>query len=271
MGMHCSRSVVRTLAAMALVVAGCGSPAPPASTATTPTTPTTSGIAAASGAATATGAGQAYAAGITPADFPSSTRIDNRYLPLIPGTRLVYQGTTEDGQEKIVTEVARETKTVMGVESVIVHDFVTDNGTLIEDTYDWYAQDKAGNVWYFGEATAKLDDKTGKLTDTAGSWEAGVDGAQPGIVMKATPTIGDSYRQEYYQGQAEDEAAILKTGQSITTKAGTFSDTVRTKDFTALETAVVEEKVYAADIGFVFVEHVKGPPEKIELVAIEKF
>jgi hypothetical protein len=278
MGLQRNRSltIAVSVSATALIVAGCGSAAS-APTATSSTAATVASTAAASatadasGTGTAAGIGRAYSAGVTPADFPNPTRIDNRYFPLIPGTRYIYEGTSEDGQERIVKEVTRDTKTVMGIDTVVQRDYVTLDGTLIEDTYDWFAQDKDGNVWYFGEATTALDEKTGKLTDTKGAWEAGVDGAQPGIVMKARPAIGDSYRQEYLKGQAEDEAAVLRTGESITTKAGAFSDAIRLKDFTALDTAVVEEKLYAPGVGFVFVEHVKGPPEKIELVAIEKF
>lgn len=261
---HSFITIAATVSAMAFAVAGCGANPAPAPPKTAPTAAPTSPTAAST-------AGAGYSVDITPADFPTSTTIDNRYFPLTPGTRAIYEGKNADGNERIVKEVTRGTRTVMGIHTVVLHDYVTLDGTLIEDTYDWFAQDKAGNVWYFGEATKALDDKTGQLTDTKGAWEAGVDGALPGIIMKAAPTVGDSYRQEYYKGSAEDQADVVKTGESITTTAGTFTDTVRTKDYTALDTTVVEEKLFAAGVGFVYVEHVKGPPEKIELVAIEKF
>ena len=128
---------------------------------------------------------------------------------------------------------------------MVVHDHVTRGGELIEDTYDWFAQDAAGNVWYFGEATKALDERTGKLTDTAGSWQAGVDGAQPGVLMKAHPAVGDSFHQEYLKGEAEDQADVIETGERIAVRYDTFTDTMRTKDYTALDTAVVENKLWA--------------------------
>ncbi len=215
--------------------------------------------------------GPGYQVDVKPEDFPTSTKIDNRFSPLVPGTRRIYEGTTADGPERTVVEVTRDTKTIMGVPAVVVHDTVSRAGTLIEDTYDWYAQDKAGNVWYFGEDTRALDEKTGQLTDTAGAWEAGVNGAQPGLIMKAQPAVGQSFYQEYFRGEAEDQADVIRTGESIAVKYGNFADTVRTKDYTALDTSVVENKVYASGVGFIYVEHVAGAPEKVELVAIEKF
>jgi hypothetical protein len=184
---------------------------------------------------------------------------------------MIYQGDGAEGPERIVTEVTRDTKTILGVDTVVVHDYVTQNGTLVEDTYDWFAQDTDGNVWYFGESTKKTDDSTGKLTDTEGSWETGVDGAQPGLVMKASPAVGDTFYQEYLKGHAEDRADVIKLGEHVTVKRGTYVDTVRTKDYTALEPSVVEHKVYAKGVGFVYVEHVTGPPETIGLTAIEGF
>ena len=252
------------IAALATVTAGCAgapatqtpNPAPSAAPVATTLPPET---------------GPGYRVEVRPEDLPTSTKIDNRYFPLVPGTRFVYDGSTADGPERTVVEVTRDTKTIMGVPAVVVHDTVSRNGMLIEDTYDWYAQDKAGNVWYFGEDTKAFDEATGKLTDTAGAWEAGVNGAQPGIVMKAQPAVGQSFYQEYYQGEAEDQADVIRIGETITTRYGTFSDTVRTKDYTALETSVVENKAYTGGVGFVYLEHVTGPAEKVELVAVERF
>ncbi|MGH3767824.1 MAG: hypothetical protein ACRDTX_22205 [Pseudonocardiaceae bacterium] len=127
------------------------------------------------------------------------------------GTRFVYEGDTEDGRERTVTEVTRQTKKVMGVDTVVVHDTVTLDGKLSEDTYDWYAQDKAGNVWYFGEATKAIG--LGGLARTASSFEAGVDGALPRIAMPAHPRVGDQYRQEYHRGVAEDTGEVLNTSR----------------------------------------------------------
>ncbi len=207
----------------------------------------------------------AYSPMIKPSDF--STTISNPYLPLVPGTRFVYEGETADGRERTVTEVTRETKKVMGVETVVVHDTVTQDGKLIEDTNDWYAQDKAGNVWYFGEATKEIGSAS-----TAGSFEAGVDGALPGIAMPAHPKVGDRYRQEYYRGVAEDTGEVLSTTDSATVAAGSYADVVRTKDANPLDpSAAIEHKYYARDVGFVLVRHVTGPAERVELTKIEKF
>lgn len=257
-------TVAAMVTAFAILVVGCGAPQ---SSSSTPSKP--SGVASVGKLPPETGPG--YRVDVTPGNFPTPTTIDNPYYPLTPGTRHVYEGTGADGPEQIVKEILRETKTIMGVKTVVMHDYVTRNGKLYEDTYDWFAQDKDGNVWYFGEATKKLDDKTGQLTSTAGAWEAGVKGAQPGIVMKAKPAVGQSFFQEYAKGEAEDQADVIKVGETVTTKAGTYSDTFRTKDYTALDTSAVENKLYARGIGFVFVEHVVGPPGKIELVHIEKF
>ncbi len=224
-------------------------------------------VAGCGGSAGASGA-PPYSPQINPADF--STTIDNPYLPLTPGTRLIYEGDTSDGHERTVTEVTRDTKKIMGVDTVVVHDTVTRDGTLIEDTYDWYAQDKAGSVWYFGEGTKAIG--AGGLSSTSGSWEAGVDGALPGIAMPAHPRVGDKYRQEYKQGVAEDTGEILSTSASTTVAAGSYPDVITTKDVNPLEsTAAVEHKHYARDVGFVLVQHVTGPAERNELTKIEKF
>lgn len=209
-----------------------------------------------------------YSPQIDPADF--ATTIDNPYLPLTPGTRFIYEGDTADGHERTVTEVTRDSKKVMGVDTVVVHDTVSRDGTLIEDTYDWYAQDKAGSVWYFGEATRAIG--FGGLSSTSGSWEAGVDGALPGIAMPAHPRVGDKYRQEYKQGVAEDTGEVLSTTGTATVAAGSYPDVVTTKDVNPLESAAaVEHKSYARDVGFILVQHVTGPAERAELSKIEKF
>jgi hypothetical protein len=137
-----------------------------------------------------------YTVDIRSVDFPTSTKIDNPYFPLSPGARRGYEVTGAEGSRSIASEVTAQTKTILGVQNVVVHDVVTADGAVVEDTFDWYAQDKDGNVWYFGEVTRKAD-PSGQLTDTEGSWEAGVAGAQPGLVMKvdrssATATICSS-------------------------------------------------------------------------------
>ena len=208
-----------------------------------------------------------YAPQIDPADF--STTIDNPYLPLVPGTRHSYEGTTDKGQERIVVEVTRQTRTVMGWECVAVRDTVTLEGELVEDTTDWYAQHADGSVWYFGEETAEYSN--GEVVSTAGAWEAGVDGAYPGVVMPAQPKVGDSYRQEYYQGEAEDMADVLSVTATAEVPAGSYSDVLQTLDYTPLDPDLVEHKYYAPGVGFVLEVGIKGGTDRIGLVRTETF
>jgi hypothetical protein len=133
-----------------------------------------------------------YSPDINPSDF--TTTVDNKYFPLKPGTTFVYEGTFHGAHERDVMAVTRDTKRVMGVMCLVASDRVTEGGKLIEQTYDWYAQDKKCNVWYFGEHVTEY--KNGKVS-TQGSWESGVNGAKPGIAMRADPKVGQTYRQEY--------------------------------------------------------------------------
>lgn len=181
-----------------------------------------------------------------PADFV--TKIDNPWMPWQPGSRWVYTGSSEDGPERTVVTVTDRTKVVAGIEAVVVHDVVYRNGVLLEDTYDWYAQDREGNVWYLGEQTKEYD---GKKVDTHGSWEAGVDGAVAGIAMLASPTPGDAYYQEYYKGEAEDQARVLSLNASAVVPYGRVSPLLKTRDFTQLEPAAAEHKYYAKGVGVV--------------------
>jgi hypothetical protein len=190
-----------------------------------------------------------YAFDLKPADFVE--RVDNPYFPLLPTTRWVYEGQGEDGLERIEIEALSETRQVMGITATVVHDTVYLDGEMIEGTYDWYAQDKQGNVWYLGEDVSNYEN--GELVDKAGSWEAGVDEALPGIIMYANPAdhIGEVYRQEYYQGEAEDMAELLSASESLTIPLGSFTDVVKTKDYTPLEPDQLENKYYAQGIGVV--------------------
>ena len=185
-----------------------------------------------------------YNPSINPADFVAG--VDNALFPLVLGTRYVYQG----GEETIEVTVTNDTKQILGVTTIVVRDVVSVGGEIIEDTYDWYAQDKAGNVWYFGEDTKEYED--GQLVSMEGSWEAGVDGAKPGIVMHATqPTIGVPYRQEYYACEAEDMAEVVSLNESVTVPYGSFDHCLQTRDFTPLEPGVSEYKYYALGVGLV--------------------
>lgn len=213
----------------------------------------------------ATSLGNNYQPQIKPEDFLST--ITNPYLPFVPGTTYIYEGQTEDGTERIEVEVLTETKVVMGVTATIVRDTVYLNGEIIEDTFDWFAQDKEGNVWYFGEETKEYEN--GQPINTAGAWEAGVDGALPGIVMPAHPQGGQTYRQEYYLGEAEDMAEILSLNESITIAYGSFANVVQTKDWTPLDPTIVEHKFYAPGIGLILETKVQGGDARIELIEFQ--
>jgi hypothetical protein len=199
-----------------------------------------------------------------PANFV--TTIDNQYFPLTPGTTFIYEGQTAEGTERTEVYVSHRTKKILGVTCVEVADDVSVDGTLVEATLDWYAQDKDGNVWYFGEDSKEYEN--GQIVSTAGSWEAGVDGAKPGIVMEADPKVGDSCRQEYYKGEAEDMADVLSLNESITVLYGSFSKCLKTKDYTALEPGVAENKYFAPGVGNVLTVMAKGGSERSELVDI---
>jgi RTX calcium-binding nonapeptide repeat (4 copies) len=188
---------------------------------------------------------------INPADF--STKIDNEYFPLKPGTVMVYEGAKEDGLERVEFAVTRNTVMIMGVECIEVVDTVTVDGELVEKTSDWFAQDKDGNVWYFGEDSK--DYENGVVVSTQGSWKAGVDGARPGIIMLADPEIGDAYDQEFAPGIAEDKAVVLGDELNRSVDYGSFKEVLQTRDFTPLEPGKFELKYYAEGIGQILTEN----------------
>ncbi len=204
---------------------------------------------------------------LDPAEF--TTEIDNRYWPMKPGTQWTYREIDEQGKEvKVVVTVTSETKEIAnGVTARIVRDTVTEDGELIEDTFDWYAQDADGNIWYLGEDTAEFEG--GELTTRAGSFEAGVDGALPGIIMPADPVDGMQYRQEYYKGEAEDNGEVLSTEEQAEVPAGHYRDVLLTKDTITIEPDVLEFKLYAPDMGPVLVFGVSGGGGREELVNVE--
>jgi hypothetical protein len=146
----------------------------------------------------------------------------------------------------------------------VVHDVVTDKGHLVENTFDWYAQDTCGNVWYLGENTKEYEN--GKVVSTAGSWEAGADGAQPGVVMPADRQVGLSYRQEYLAGEAEDNAEILSLVEQAQVPFGHFRDVVLTKETTPLHRRILEYKLYAKGTGVVLALSVSGGSDREELI-----
>jgi hypothetical protein len=211
------------------------------------------------------GDGGNYDPEIDPANFV--TGVDNPYLPFTPGARWVYEGNDDGENEHIEVTVTNERKEVMGIPVVVVRDTVELDGELAEDTRDWYAQDREGNVWYMGEETAEYEN--GEVTSTEGSWEAGVDGALPGIVMPAQPEVGQAYRQEFYEGEAEDLGEILRTDGTASVAAGEFDQLVVTRDWNPFEPEVVEEKSYARGVGVVLEEKVEGGDGRIELIQFD--
>jgi hypothetical protein len=208
----------------------------------------------------------AYAPTIDPAQF--TTAIDNQYFPLAPGTVFKYDG----GTEQVEFTVTASTRTVMGVRCVVVHDVarLTATGQVLEDTYDWFAQDRTGNVWYFGEDTTAYPEGLPPVKD--GSWEAGVGCGKPGIVMRASPKVGDSYRQEYLAGMAEDQADVISLDEKVTVPYGTFSGCLKTKDYTALEPGKAENKYYCPGVGQVLTVDIvtSGTPGREQLVSLTK-
>lgn len=192
--------------------------------------------------------------------------VDNTWLPLRPGSRWVYRSHGEQ-ETRIVTTVMDQPRVVDGVTCVVVHDVErTLDGKVLEDTFDWYAQDGDGNVWYFGEDTTSFED--GKKSKE-GSWEAGVDGAKAGIVMLAAPKVGDAYQQEDRKGVAEDRASVL----SLTAHQGRvpekYGSLLVISETTPLEPKLEERKYYARGVGSVYEETVKGGKEKVLLVSYE--
>lgn len=183
------------------------------------------------------------------------------------GSSKSMQGNTADSTEVDSVAVTSDTRNVMGVECVVVEDTVTENGTMTEKTYDWYAQDDKGSVWYFGEDSGEYE--SGQLETKEGSWEAGNHGAKPGIIMQANPKVGHTYRQEYRKGVAEDMARPVKLSGSANVPYGSFHHVLVTDEWTPLEKNVAEQKYYAAGIGTVLEVATKGPKERLELVSVK--
>ena len=214
-----------------------------------------------------------------PASFSSPTTIDNTYFPLVPGTTFVSKATNADGCEVDVTTVTNNTRLIDGVTTRVVHDQVfqaetctTDPSALTEDTLDYYAQDNAGNVWYMGEDTFTCQG-AGHCTPGEGGWIAGVSGAQPGIIMLAQPRSGDSYKQEYLPGVAQDEALITSVGVTAQMTRddayqASYSNCIVTKEWTVLERGAIEFKTYCPNLGVVqTVEH-HGKVVRSELTSV---
>jgi hypothetical protein len=208
-----------------------------------------------------------YSPKIDPADFVAT--IDNAYFPLKPGTGYHYRGVAENGKTPQTDDmvVTHQTKMILGVRCTVVRDTVSSRGKAIEHTFDWYAQDKGGNVWYMGEDTRELEH--GRFVKANDSWEAGVAGAQPGIIMPGDPQQGDAYRQEYYPHYALDQARVLGRGGPVTVPYGSYKDTLLTVETAPqLDPGVAERKYYVAGVGDIKEHTVSGNHEEIVLVSV---
>lgn len=204
--------------------------------------------------------------------FPSDpngfvAQIDNPYLAFAPGRVFHYQSVTADGLETSVVAVTNRNKRILGIAATVVHDQVYLDGALVEDTFDWYAQDQQGNVWYLGEDSKQIDN--GVVVGTEGSWEAGVNGATAGIIMLAQPKVGTQYRQEFAAGVAEDMAKVLDLSTTVQVALGPFTGCLKTEEWTALEPGVRESKYYNPGVGLVLELQPKGGGVRNELTAIE--
>jgi hypothetical protein len=194
-------------------------------------------------------------ANLNPDDFVQ--QIDNPYWPMAPGSRWVFTETDfEGGEQRIVITVTDRKKMIQGIEATVVRDTVTEDGELVEDTFDWFAQDKDGTLWYLGEDTTEFEN--GKPVTKEGSWETGVDGAEAGVFLPGDPEVGMVYRQEYRAGEAEDHAKILSLDERVEVPAGKYTSVLMTKDYTPLQPETLEHKFYAKGVGPVLLVGISG-------------
>jgi hypothetical protein len=196
------------------------------------------------------------------------TRIDNPFFPLRRGTTFTYAGQQDGKPRKVVVTVTQQTKRILGIRATVVYDRVVVDGRPEEKTWDWYAQDKRGNVWYLGEDS--FDFVAGKWKRSDGSWEAGAKGAKAGLIMEVHPTVGDVYRQEYRAGRAEDMAKVIGTNDAVVVPYGHFKRALRTSEWTPLERGVVEHKFYVRGVGNVRTVMIKGGSEEERLVSVTR-
>jgi hypothetical protein len=205
---------------------------------------------------------------IDPANFVS--RVDNPYLPLVPGTTLRYRGVMKNGTTPQVDTfaVTHQRRLVMGVSCTVVRDTVTSRGRPVERTYDWFAQDRQGNVWYMGEETQEL--KHGRFGKMIDSGPAGQNGAQPGLMMEAHPTKGDSYWQFHWPGHALDTAIVRGSGGTVSLPYGTFKHTLLSQEQSPLEPGVIDHKWSVRGIGYVKEQAASGTREQIKLISVTR-
>jgi hypothetical protein len=252
-----SGSAVASIAASSIAAAilgGCGS----------------SGNATSAGATAASPASlnAAYSVQIDPANFVS--KVDNPELPYRPGTTLRYQGVMKDGTtpQTDTVFVTHRKKRVLGVDCVVVRDTVTSLGRPVERTFDWYAQDRQGNVWYMGEETQEL--KHGAFGKMIDSGPAGQNGAQPGIIMEGNPRPGDSYWQFHWPGHALDKGTVLRDGVTVKVPYGSFNNALLTQEQSPLEPGVRDWKWSVPGLGYVKERAAAGTREQIRLVGVTR-
>ncbi|HKN44469.1 MAG TPA: hypothetical protein VJW23_11140, partial [Propionibacteriaceae bacterium] len=194
------------------------------------------------------GAGPGWPATLRPSDFVA--RVDNPWFPLQPRSEYHYTGLKDRAKTVDIVKVTNRTKRILGVSTTVVHDVVSVNGRPEEVTDDFYAQDRHGNVWYFGEATKELDSH-GNTVSTEGSFQAGVDGARPGILVPGHPKVGLEARQEFLKGQAEDHFKVLDLNTNVSVPFVSSHHALRTREWTPLEPRVLDNKYYVRGIGTV--------------------
>jgi hypothetical protein len=208
-----------------------------------------------------------YSPKIDPANFVR--KIDNRYFPLIPGTAFHYRGYAGNTPQRDDMVVTGQTKRILGVTCTVVRDTVSEHGKAVERTFDWYAQDKQGNVWYMGENSLEL--RNGRLRRASDSWEAGINGAKPGIIMRGNPQPGDVYRQEYYPpAGALDQARVFGVHPTVKVPNGTYKRTLVTVEWSPVEPQL-EKKTYASGVGEIEEQVTAGGHERFQLVSITHF
>jgi hypothetical protein len=199
-----------------------------------------------------------------PNNFVNNQAINNLLFPLVPGTTFVYSGATPDGQDTLEITVSHRTKTILGVRTLEVDEIDQVDGDLVEFSVNFFAQDKLGNVWYFGEASKLYTN--GRVVSTEGSWQGGVNGALPGIIMEAHPRVGDIYSQEDAPGVAQDMAKVLSVTTTVTVPFGTFRNCLKTREFSPLEPGINEFKFYTPGVGLLL--EIDNDGNRLELVDI---
>jgi hypothetical protein len=201
---------------------------------------------------------------LDPDDF--TVRIDNPYWPMRPGTVWRYREEARDGSQQVTVTVTGRTVRIEGVRARVVHDVVREDGEVVEDTRDWYAQDAGGSLWYLGEETRELED--GEVVSTEGSWRHGRDGAQAGVILPARARPGCAYREEYLAGEAEDQALVLARSEAVKTATGFHRGVLHTANWTPLEPSVLENKLYARGVGPVIEIDLSPEPSRADLVSV---